>query len=141
MYEWIVDGLSSLFVPFSTEKPEAWPCEQVNGIAAAAGTETPRQENSRPTKRNYQSINSSEGVSEDPKVKRARHDVIFRVVKKTLAGIAGLLHPRRHRKAEQEKQNAFPQVDGVTFKAIDVIYSNSLSSWSERDGMSESEQC
>lgn len=54
MYEWIVDGLSSLFVPFSGEKSAAWPSEHGNGIARAAGTDTQRQENSRPAKRNYQ---------------------------------------------------------------------------------------
>lgn len=50
MYEWIVDGLSSLFVPFSGEKSAAWPSERGNGVARDAQ----RQENSRPAKRNYQ---------------------------------------------------------------------------------------
>ncbi len=56
MYEWIVDGLSSLFVPFSVEKSAAWPSEHGNGVARAAGTDTQRLENSnvRPAKRNYQ---------------------------------------------------------------------------------------
>lgn len=54
MYEWIVDGLSSLFVPFSGEKSAAWPSEHGNGVARDAGTDAQRQENSRPAKRNYQ---------------------------------------------------------------------------------------
>lgn len=54
MYEWIVDGLSSLFVPFSGEKSAAWPREHGNGVARAAGTDAQRLENSRPAKRNYQ---------------------------------------------------------------------------------------
>ncbi len=56
MYEWIVDGLSSLFVPFSGEKSAAWPSEHGDCVARAAGTDTQRLENSnvRPAKRNYQ---------------------------------------------------------------------------------------
>ncbi|XP_077055527.1 sentrin-specific protease 2 isoform X2 [Siphateles boraxobius] len=135
MYEWIVDGLSSLFVPFSGEKSPAWPSEHGNGIARAADTDTQRQENSRPAKRNYQSVYSADGVAEYPEVKRARHDVIVRVVKKTFAGIAGLFHSRHRRKDEHEKQKGFTQVGRVAFMGIDDIYSNSLSSWIEIDGM------
>lgn len=135
MYEWIADVLSSLFLPLSAEKSEDWPSERANGKARAAATDTQRQENSRPAKRNYQSVYSTDGVSEYPEVKRARHDVIVRVVKKTFAGIAGLFRSRVHRKAEHEKQNAFTQVGRVTFMGIDDIYSNSLSSWIESDGM------
>ncbi|XP_067315274.1 sentrin-specific protease 2 isoform X3 [Pseudorasbora parva] len=135
MYEWIVDGLSSLFVPFSSEKSTAWPSEHGNGIARAAGTDTQRQENSRPAKRNYQSVYSADGVTEYPEVKRARHDVIIRVVKKTFAGIAGLFGSRHRRKDEHEKQKAFSQVGRVAFMGIDDIHSNSLNSWIEIDGM------
>ncbi|KAG1942364.1 sentrin-specific protease 2 isoform X2 [Pimephales promelas] len=135
MYEWIVDGLSSLFVPFSGEKSAAWPSEHGNGIARAAGTDSQRQENSRPAKRNYQSVYSADGVAEYPEVKRARHDVIIRVVKKTFAGIAGLFRSRQRRKDEHEKQKGFTQVGRVAYMGIDDIYSNSLSSWIEIDGM------
>ncbi|XP_016304729.1 sentrin-specific protease 2-like isoform X2 [Sinocyclocheilus anshuiensis] len=135
MYEWIVDGLSSLFVPFSGEKFAAWPSEHCNGVARAAGTDTQRLENSRPAKRNYQSVYSADCVTEYPEVKRARHDVIIRVVKKTFAGIAGLFRSRHHRKAEHEKQKTFTEVGWVAFMGIDDIHSNSLSSWIESDGM------
>ncbi|XP_043098137.1 sentrin-specific protease 2 [Puntigrus tetrazona] len=135
MYEWIVDGLSSLFVPFSGEKSAAWPSDHGNGVARAAGTDTQRLDNSRPAKRNYQSVYSADCVTEYPEVKRARHDVILRVVKKTFAGIAGLFRSRHHRKAEHEKQKAFTEVGRVAFMGIDDIHSNSLSSWIESDGM------
>ncbi|KTF75218.1 hypothetical protein cypCar_00023503 [Cyprinus carpio] len=135
MYEWIVDGLSSLFVPFSGEKSAAWPREHGNGVARAAGTDAQRLENSRPAKRNYQSVYSADCVTQYPEVKRARHDVIIRVVKKTVAGIAGLFRSRQHRKAEHEKQKAFTEVGRVAFMGIDDIHSNSLSSWIESDRM------
>ncbi|KAK7154980.1 hypothetical protein R3I93_009816 [Phoxinus phoxinus] len=137
MYEWIVDGLSSLFVPFSGEKSAAWPSQHGNRVARAEGTDTQRQENSRPAKRNYQSVYSADGVAEYPEVKRARHDVIIRVVKKTFAGIAGLFRSRHRRKDEHEKQKGFTQVGRVAFTGIDDIYSNSLSSWIEIDGMDQ----
>ncbi|XP_056606333.1 sentrin-specific protease 2 [Triplophysa dalaica] len=130
MYEWIVDGLSSLFVPFSGGKSAAWPSEHGNGNARAAGTES-----SRPTKRNYQSVYSADGVAEHPEIKRARHDVIIRVVKKTFAGIAGLFRSRRHRNGEYAKQRSFTQVNRVEFMGIDDIHSNSLSTWMENSRM------
>uniref|UniRef100_A0A8C2BFP9 SUMO specific peptidase 2 n=1 Tax=Cyprinus carpio TaxID=7962 RepID=A0A8C2BFP9_CYPCA len=98
MYEWIVDGLSSLFVPFSGEKSAAWPREHGNGVARAAGTDAQRLENSRPAKLFYSYIG------------HLSTDVIIRVVKKTVAGIAGLFQSRQHRKAEHEKQKAFTEV-------------------------------
>uniref|UniRef100_A0A8C1QUR8 SUMO specific peptidase 2 n=1 Tax=Cyprinus carpio TaxID=7962 RepID=A0A8C1QUR8_CYPCA len=142
MYEWIVDGLSSLFVPFSSEKSAAWPSEHSNGVALdrAAGTDAQRLENSRPAKRNYQSVYSADCVPEYPEVKRARHDVIIRVVKKTFAGIAGLFRSKHHRKAEHEKQKAFTEVGRVAFMGIDDIHINSLSSWIESDRMGEYKQ-
>ncbi|XP_051986933.1 sentrin-specific protease 2-like [Xyrauchen texanus] len=126
MYGWIVDGLSSLFVPFSGGKSAVWPSERGNGEARAAGTDTQRQENTRPAKRNYQSVYSADGATEYPETKRARHDVIVRVVKKTFAGIAGLFRLRHHRSAEYEKQNAYGPVGRAGFMGIDDIHSNSL---------------
>ncbi|XP_065096297.1 sentrin-specific protease 2 isoform X2 [Paramisgurnus dabryanus] len=138
MYEWIVDGLSSLFVPFSGGKPAAWPSEHGNDKEArAAGTDAQRQESSRPAKRNYQSVDSADGVPEYPETKRARHDVIIRVVKKTFAGIAGLFRSRHHRNGEHAKQRSFTQVSRVTFMGIDDINSNSLSTWMENGGMDQ----
>ncbi|XP_051568345.1 sentrin-specific protease 2-like isoform X1 [Myxocyprinus asiaticus] len=135
MYGWIVDGLSSLFVPFSGGKSAAWPSERGNGEARAAGTDTERQDNSRPAKRNYQSVYSTDGATEYPETKRARHDVIVRVVKKTFAGIAGLFRLRRHRNAEHEKQKAYTPVGRVAFMGIDDIHSNSLNTWLESSRM------
>ncbi|XP_051562223.1 sentrin-specific protease 2-like [Myxocyprinus asiaticus] len=132
MYGWIVDGLSSLFVPFSGGKSAAWPSERGNAEARAADIDTQRQENSRPAKRNYQSVYSADGAAEYPETKRARHDVIVRVVKKTFAGIAGLFRLRRHRSAEYEKQKAYTQV-GIM--GIDDIHSNSLITWHESGEM------
>ncbi|RXN09970.1 sentrin-specific protease 2-like protein [Labeo rohita] len=80
-------------------------------------------------------VYSADCVTEYPEVKRARHDVIIRVVKKTFAGIAGLFRSRHHRKTEHEKRKGFTEVGRVAFMGIDDIHSNSLSSWIESEGM------
>ena len=55
MYEWIVDGLSSLFVPFSGGSLAVWPTDSNgDGKAALRPTTTETQEHYRPAKRNYQ---------------------------------------------------------------------------------------
>ncbi|XP_063067588.1 sentrin-specific protease 2 [Engraulis encrasicolus] len=92
MYEWIVDGISSLFVPFSGGKSKNWPWN--GGESETAGTaDHQRQENcnNRPAKRNYESVHSPEATVEPVEIKRPKRDVILSTVKKTLAGVAGFL--------------------------------------------------
>ncbi|KAG7326980.1 hypothetical protein KOW79_010381 [Hemibagrus wyckioides] len=138
MYEWIVDGLSSLFVPFSVfsgGNSSSWPTDgnQPPPPRDAVTSETQQQqqqENYRPAKRNYQSIHSPDGVSEQLEVKRPRRDVIVRVVKKTFAGIAGLLR-LRHKpcRYERERDRRETQIGHVALVGIDEIHSNGLNKW------------
>uniref|UniRef100_A0A3B4C8H0 Ubiquitin-like protease family profile domain-containing protein n=1 Tax=Pygocentrus nattereri TaxID=42514 RepID=A0A3B4C8H0_PYGNA len=136
MYEWIVDGLSSLFVPFSGESLAVWPTNG-NGDGKAplrtstSETQHQQQEHYRPAKRNYQSVHSPDGVSEDLETKRPRRDVIVQVVKKTFAGIAGLLRLRQHKKCHyaNDKEHRGTQVGHIALMGIDEIHSNSLNKW------------
>ncbi|GAA6086704.1 sentrin-specific protease 2 [Tachysurus ichikawai] len=136
MYEWIVDGLSSLFVPFSVfsggNSPN-WPKDSNQAPPrdeVTYGTQQ-QQDNYRPAKRNYQSIHSPDGVSEQLEVKRPRRDVIVRVVKKTFARIAGLLSLRQHkpRHYEKERDCRETQIGHVALVGIDEIHSNGVNKW------------
>uniref|UniRef100_A0A8B9KVB7 SUMO specific peptidase 2 n=1 Tax=Astyanax mexicanus TaxID=7994 RepID=A0A8B9KVB7_ASTMX len=138
MYEWIVDGLSSLFVPFSGGSLAVWPSDaHGDGKAPLRGssssTEPPprQQEHYRPAKRNYQSVHSPDGISEHLEIKRPRRDVIVRVVKKTFAGIAGLFRLRHHKTGRYGKDKEYKgsQVGHVTLMGIDEIHSNGLNKW------------
>ncbi|KAK2857439.1 hypothetical protein Q7C36_005358 [Tachysurus vachellii] len=136
MYEWIVDGLSSLFVPFSVfsggNSPN-WPKDSNQAPPrdeVTYGTQQ-QQDNYRPAKRNYQSIHSPDGVSEHLEVKRPRRDVIVRVVKKTFARIAGLLRLQQHkpRHYEKERDCRETQIGHVALVGIDEIHSNGVNKW------------
>ncbi|TTH38803.1 Sentrin-specific protease 2 [Bagarius yarrelli] len=136
MYEWIVDGLSSLFVPFSVfsgGNSPSWPTDANQPPPSRdAVTSKTQQENYRlPAKRNYQSVHSPDGVLEQLESKRPRRDVIVRVVKKTFAGIAGLLRLRQHkqRRYENERDCKETQIRHVSLVGIDEIHSNGLSNW------------
>ncbi|XP_017336876.1 sentrin-specific protease 2 isoform X1 [Ictalurus punctatus] len=137
MYEWIVDGLSSLFVPFSVFSGGNSPSWPTDGNPPpppprdAVTTETQQQENYRPAKRNYQSVHSPDGVSEHLEIKRPRRDVIVRVVKKTFAGIAGLLRLRQRKPCRYEKERDCrgTQIGHVALVGIDEIHSNGLNKW------------
>ncbi|XP_027015823.1 sentrin-specific protease 2 [Tachysurus fulvidraco] len=136
MYEWIVDGLSSLFVPFSVfsggNSPN-WPKDSNQAPPQDEVTyETQQQQdNYRPAKRNYQSIHSPDGVSEQLEVKRPRRDVIVRVVKKTFTRIAGLLRLRQHKPHHYEKERDCreTQIGHVALVGIDEIHSNGINKW------------
>ncbi|KAI4902375.1 hypothetical protein NFI96_018845 [Prochilodus magdalenae] len=132
MYEWIVDGLSSLFVPFSGGSLAVWPTDSNgDGKAALRPTTTETQEHYRPAKRNYQSVHSPDGISDHLEIKRPRRDVIVRVVKKTFAGIAGLLRLRQHKTGHygNDKEHRGSQVGHVALMGIDEIHSNGLNKW------------
>ncbi|KAK3557011.1 hypothetical protein QTP70_022917, partial [Hemibagrus guttatus] len=75
-------------------------------------------------------IHSPDGVSEQLEVKRPRRDVIVRVVKKTFAGIAGLLR-LRHKpcRYERERDRRETQIGHVALVGIDEIHSNGLNKW------------
>ncbi|XP_060774686.1 sentrin-specific protease 2 isoform X2 [Neoarius graeffei] len=141
MYEWIVDGLSSLFVPFSVfsgGNSPSWPTDGNHQPpptpprdAVTSEKQPQQQENYRPAKRNYQSVHCPDGVSEHVEIKRPRRDVIVRVVKKTFAGIAGLLRLRRRKpcRYENEREGREKQIGHVALVGIDEIHSNGLNKW------------
>ncbi|XP_062853785.1 sentrin-specific protease 2 [Trichomycterus rosablanca] len=141
MYEWIVDGLSSLFVPFSVfsgGNSTSYPVDNPPLAASTPATVTipsqPQQllqENTRAAKRNYQSVHSPDGTSDHLEIKRPRRDVIVRVVKKTFAGIAGLLRLRQHKSCQHggDKDYRQAQVENVSLMGIDEIHSNTLNKW------------
>ncbi|XP_030637411.1 sentrin-specific protease 2 [Chanos chanos] len=134
MYEWIVDGLSSLFVPFSEGKNANWPTHGNPSTREAAAPETQGKENCRPAKRHYQSVYSPDGKTEHLEIKRPRRDVIVSIVKKTVSGIAGFLRLRHSRPNTNEKYRLHKgaQLGRATFMGIDEIQSCHLNTqmWS-----------
>ncbi|XP_046714059.1 sentrin-specific protease 2 [Silurus meridionalis] len=131
MYEWIVDGLSSLFVPFSVVSrgnSQSWP---TNWSSPPDSPPTPPPPPKPPAKRHYQSVHSPDGVSDHLEIKRPRRDVIARVVKKTFAGIAGLLRLRQHKphRYESDRGCREPQIGHVALVGIDEIHSHGLNRW------------
>lgn len=127
MYGWIVDGLSSLFEPVTGQNPTEWP-----GRGDVSEEEVQRRENhsSRPAKRNYQSVDVADGVCQsDPvEVKRRRRDVVINFVKKTVAGVAGLLRLRNPLKTRSEKSRHYEDTQPVTLMGIDELHTSWLNS-------------
>ncbi|XP_008275150.1 sentrin-specific protease 2 isoform X2 [Stegastes partitus] len=135
MYGWIVDGISSLFEPISGQNPTEWPGKgNVSqeeptrpGVRAAAR----RQEsNGRPAKRNYQSVHVPDGVcqTDQVEVKRRRRDVVISFVKKTVAGVAGLLGLRKPLSTKCEKPRQCEETQPVILMGIDELQTSWLNS-------------
>ncbi|KAM9341339.1 sentrin-specific protease 2 [Symphorus nematophorus] len=136
MYGWIVDGISSLFEPVTGQKPTEWPAGKGNvseegptrpGVRARAQ----RQEShGRPAKRNYQSVDAADSVcqSEQVEVKRRRRDVVISFVKKTVAGVAGLLRLRNPLTTRCEKLRQYEETQPVTLMGIDELHTSWLNS-------------
>ncbi|XP_014005932.2 sentrin-specific protease 2 isoform X1 [Salmo salar] len=126
MYGWVVDGLSSLFEPITGQKHSGWP-----GLNVGGEIDSQRQDsNARPTKRNYQSIHVSENVSQNEPVaiKRRRKDIIS-FVKKTVAGVAGLLRLRNPLSPASERNGRYPASQGpVGLMGIDELHTSWMSS-------------
>ncbi|KAM7403310.1 hypothetical protein PAMA_003980 [Pampus argenteus] len=134
MYGWIVDGISSLFEPVTGQNPTEWP-EKGNvskGLPTIPDARAQRQEsNGRPAKRNYQSVYvaDSVGQSEQVEVKRRRRDVVISFVKKTVAGVAGLLRLQNPLKTRCEKQHRqYEDTQPVTLMGIDELHTSWLNS-------------
>uniref|UniRef100_A0A4W5M331 SUMO specific peptidase 2 n=1 Tax=Hucho hucho TaxID=62062 RepID=A0A4W5M331_9TELE len=126
MYGWVVDGLSSLFEPITGQKHSGWP-----GLNVGGEIDSQRQDsNARPTKRNYQSVHVSENVSQSEPVaiKRRRKDIIS-FVKKTVAGVAGLLRLRNPRSPASEGNRRYTASQGlVGLMGIDELHTSWMSS-------------
>ncbi|XP_030575007.1 sentrin-specific protease 2 isoform X2 [Archocentrus centrarchus] len=135
MYGWIFDGISSLFEPIKGQNPTEWPGK---GNVSTEVTTRPgvkeaawRQENHcRPAKRNYQSVHVAESVcqSEQVEVKRCKRDVVISFVKKTVAGVAGLLRLRKSVTTKREKPRLHEETKPVPLMGIDELHTSWLSS-------------
>ncbi|XP_038835846.1 sentrin-specific protease 2-like isoform X3 [Salvelinus namaycush] len=126
MYEWVVDGLSSLFEPITGQKHSGWPGLNVGGEIASQRQDS----NARPTKRNYQSVHVSENISQSEPVaiKRRRKDIIS-FVKKTVAGVAGLLRLRNPLSSASEEHRRYTASQGpVGLMGIDELHTSWMSS-------------
>lgn len=94
MYEWIVDSISSFFGPHIEQRCTSWPRNNLQLPTAGALNRQVQENLSRPAKRNYQSVHSPDDRAEHLEVKRPKRDVVVNVVRKTVAGVAGLLRMR-----------------------------------------------
>nr|XP_046180294.1 sentrin-specific protease 2-like isoform X3 [Oncorhynchus gorbuscha] len=126
MYGWVVDGLSSLFEPITGQKHSGWP-----GLNVGGERDSQRQDsNARPTKRNYQSVHVSGNVSQSEPVaiKRRRKDIIS-FVKKTVAGVAGLLRLRDPLSPASERNRRYTASQSpVGLMGIDELHTSWMSS-------------
>ncbi|KAM3594846.1 uncharacterized protein V6R79_014854 [Siganus canaliculatus] len=125
MYGWILDGISSLFEPVTGQNPTEWPGKGnvSEEVPTRAGAQ--RQENhSRAAKRNYQSVDVADGVCQSDQVeaKRRRRDVVVSFVKKTVAGVAGLLRLRNPLTTSCEKPRYYEHTQPVTLMGIDELH-------------------
>ncbi|KAF7667503.1 hypothetical protein LDENG_00056400 [Lucifuga dentata] len=134
MYGWIVDGISSLFEPVTEKNPTEWPGKgNVSGeISTLVGVNARARQEShgRPAKRNYQSVDVTDSVSqsEQIEVKRRRRDVVLSFVKKTFAGVAGFLRRRNPLTTGCEKQRHFEDTTPVTLMGINELHTSWMNS-------------
>ncbi|XP_038129314.1 sentrin-specific protease 2 [Cyprinodon tularosa] len=122
MYGWMVDGISSLFEPITRQHHTEWPAKR-----RGSGEGARRQDsNGRPAKRNYQSVHAADSVCQtDPvETKRPRRDVVISFVKKTAAGIAGLLRLRKPLQAKWENPNKNEETQPITLMGIDELHTS-----------------
>ncbi|XP_033967637.1 sentrin-specific protease 2 [Pseudochaenichthys georgianus] len=130
MYGWIVDGISSLFEPVTGQNYNEWPGQGnvSQDIPTRPGVVEQRHESLiRPAKRNYQSVDVADSVcqSDQVEVKRNRRDVVISFVKKTVAGVAGLLRLRNPRKTSVKPEH-YEDMQPVTLIGIDELQTSWL---------------
>ncbi|KAK2826431.1 hypothetical protein Q5P01_020645 [Channa striata] len=135
MYGWIADGISSLFEPVrGKHSAQQWPgkgnvsAEIPTRPGVKAGAQRP-ESHGRPAKRNYQSVYIADSVcqSEPVEVKRRRRDVVISFVRKTVAGVAGLLRLRNPLTTTSEKPKPYEETQLVTL-GIDELHTSWLNS-------------
>lgn len=124
MYGWIVDGISSLFEPLAGQKFTECSVEEsaCEGNVRAGPL---RLENSgRAAKRSYHSIETNESIyKSEVAVKRRKRDVVLSFVKKTVAGVAGLLRLRRPVKNGYQ-HSQYEDTQLVTPMGIDELHTS-----------------
>ncbi|XP_028252217.1 sentrin-specific protease 2 [Parambassis ranga] len=136
MYGWIFDGISSLFEPVTGQNPNGLPGKgNVSaegptrpGVKAAAAARR-LESNGRPAKRNYQSVYVADSVCQsDPvEVKRRKLDIVISFVKKTVAGVAGLLRLRNPLTTRyEEPRHCEDTQQSVTVMGIDELQTSWL---------------
>ncbi|CAL8273746.1 unnamed protein product [Merluccius merluccius] len=126
MYGWIAGGLSSLFEPVvaADRDPAA---RAAGGGGLTAGPRRPGSP-ARPAKRHYQSVHVSSGgrQGEQREAKRRRIDVVLSFVKRTVAGVAGLLGLRGPQDASWDKSTRCEESQPVTLMGIDELHTSWL---------------
>ncbi|XP_063765253.1 sentrin-specific protease 2 isoform X2 [Eleginops maclovinus] len=133
MYGWVVDGISSLFEPVTGQNPTEWPGKgnASQDVPTRPGVEARAEQRHeslcRPAKRNYQSVDVADGVcqSDQVEVKRRRRDVVISFVKKTVAGVAGLLRLRNPLKTSVKPEH-YEETQPVTLMGIDELQTSWL---------------
>ncbi|XP_071354524.1 sentrin-specific protease 2 [Trachinotus anak] len=135
MYGWIVDGISSLFEPIAGQNPTEWPgkgnvSQEVPTLPGVQAGAQRQESHGRPAKRNYQSVDVADSVCQsDPvEVKRRRRDVVISFVKKTVAGVVGLLRLRNPLTTRREKPRHYEETQPVTLMGIDELHTSWLNS-------------
>ncbi|MEQ2229246.1 hypothetical protein ILYODFUR_016965 [Ilyodon furcidens] len=124
MYGWIVDGISSLFEPVTGQDHTEWPAR-----SSGSGEGARRQDSQgRPAKRNYKSVHVADNIRQsDPvEAKRRKQDVVVSFVKKTVAGLAGLLRLRKPLSARGENPGSHEETHPVTLMGIDELHTSWL---------------
>ncbi|XP_061082340.1 sentrin-specific protease 2 [Conger conger] len=131
MYEWIVDSISSFFGHHTEQRCTSWPRNNNLQLPTVGTLNGQSQENlSRPAKRNYQSIHSPDGRTEHLEVKRPKRDVVVSVVRKTVAGVAGLLRLQNPfaNAHSKEKTACVPNEVSLEEVGVDEISNNTFNS-------------
>uniref|UniRef100_A0A3P9MD41 Ubiquitin-like protease family profile domain-containing protein n=1 Tax=Oryzias latipes TaxID=8090 RepID=A0A3P9MD41_ORYLA len=128
MYKWIVDCISSLFEPISSQNTPDLPGESIDcdeeftrTCVKAAGQRL--GSSARPAKRNYHSVYVTEDFCQSDQIeaKRRKRDVVITFVKKTFAGVTRLLWLHKRPTSQCEKRNGCEGWQPVTLMGIDEL--------------------
>ncbi|XP_041117533.1 sentrin-specific protease 2-like isoform X2 [Polyodon spathula] len=128
MYEWIVNRLSSFFVPSSGQPAPGEPHSSV----AAPSSQHAQTSNVSPAKRNYQSINSPSDDTEWIQIKRPRLDGFVSVVKRRITGVAGFFRLHNPLTPPDSDSQGVDWADQVIPKPFGEIQRHSPKKWLSR---------
>ncbi|KAK7904187.1 hypothetical protein WMY93_016794 [Mugilogobius chulae] len=130
MYGWIVDGISSLFEPLAGKKLNECPAEESSNEDSVRGAAPRLDSGGRAAKRSYHSIDINEPVNKsEVEVKRRKRDVVLSFVKKTVAGVAGLLRLRRPVKNSYQQSSQYEDTQIVTPMGIDELHTSCFTNY------------